>query len=67
MNHRTHAMPETEPVFLAEQRLARMTTRCDGGGPPFAQPGRPIIYRLADVELYTSCPDHLIEIGGPRP
>jgi len=67
INGCTHAMLAAEYVFFTEQRLARMTMWRDGGGPPFARPGRRIIYRPAGIECCPACPNHLTEIGGPRP
>ena len=56
-----HAPAATDPAYLNEQELSRLTTlsrttlqtlRSKGGGPPFAKLGRRIVYRLADVERW---------------
>lgn len=61
MSDRTNPLTGSEPVYVDEQELSRLTTlsrttlqtmRRKGGGPKFAKLGHRIIYRLADVERW---------------
>jgi predicted DNA-binding transcriptional regulator AlpA len=61
MSDRTNPPTGSDPVYVDEQELSRLTTlsrttlstmRRKGGGPKFAKLGHRIVYRLADVERW---------------
>jgi len=61
MRDRTNPLTGSEPLYVDEQELSRLTTlsrttlqtmRKNGQGPKFAKLGHRIVYRFADVERW---------------